>query len=55
MSTKFLTKNVTISQFKFPTFELVGFPSGLVEAFDGCVELAVSATCRRENYEKAEV
>ena len=55
MSTKYLTKNVPISQLKFPTFELVGFPSGLVEAFDGCVELAVSATCRRENYEKAEV
>ena len=55
MSTKYLTKNVTISQLKFPTLELVGFPSGLVEGFDESVELAVSATCRRENYEKAEV
>ena len=33
----------------------MGFPSGPVEAFAASVELAVVATCRRENYEKAEV
>ena len=48
-------KNATISQLKFPTFDLVGFPSGLNGAFAASVELAVVATCRRENYEKAEV
>ena len=33
----------------------MGFPSGLNGAFAASVELAVVATCRRENYEKAEV
>ena len=37
------------------TFELLGSLSGVTKALAGSVELAVSAICRGENYEKAEV